>query len=310
MGNKLRVGGQTGYEIYAIVRDSDDAVWDGTEFVTFALADADDYAIDLTEQGNTGYYSVDFPSGITAGTYHINYHARLVSGVTDLTTPDDLFHQEIKIWDGTAIVSDLVNQASVTDICNLALSHLGSSIQISNYETDDTEEARACRLYYEQARDVTLREFDWSFATQFYTLPLVETTPTTEWAYSYRYPSDCLKMRRILSGDRSDTRQSRIPYRVIKDVSGLLIYTDEASAVVEYTVRVTNPSFYPPDFTNALSYRLAHYIAPRITSGDQFKLGDKALKMWDFEVNRAISNDLNEEQFEEHPESEFIRFRS
>lgn len=310
MSTKLRIGGATGLEVYAIIRNVEDEVWDGTAFVTFAIADKDDYDISLTEQGSTGYYSVDFPSAIVAGTYHINYHARLVSGQVDLTTPDDVIHQEVKEWDGTTIVDSLVNQASITDICNMALGHLGSSLEIANYETENSQEARACRRYFEPARDTTLKKFPWPFATQFYTLGLVEEDPTTEWAFSYRYPSDTLQFRRLLSGTRNDTRQSRVPYRVVKDSAGLLIYTDCEDAVGEYTVRVSNASFYPVDFTLALSYLLASMIAPQITSGDQFKLGEKALKMWDFEINQARADAWNEQQDEEVPESEFVRARS
>src|SRR3990172_6032289 len=131
--------------------------------------------------------------------------------------------------------------ASEVDICNMALSHLGNSKEIAILATEKSEEAAACRRFYETARDTVLRDFAWPFATRILSLGLVEEDPNDEWAYAYRYPTDCLLLRRLLSGLRHDNRQSRAPYRVARDDDGLVIYTDLAEAQMEYTVRETDP---------------------------------------------------------------------
>jgi hypothetical protein len=307
---KLRISGQTGVEIYAVIRDEDDKVWDGTSFVTFDISDKDDYDVSLTEQGSTGYYSASFPSSIESGRYHITYHQRLVSGEVDLTTPDDVVHQEIKVWDGTTIVNDLVTQASITDICNMALSHLAISKEISNFETDTNQEAKACRRFFTPVVEKTLREFPWQFATQFQTLGLVAEDPTTEWNYSYRYPSDCLMIRRILGTTRNPSYEQRTPYRLARDSSGLLIYTDMEDAILEYTIRDLNPAFWPPDFELAVSWLLAWYIAPRLTGGNNRKLKDDAIKGYQFEMAKARAATLNEVKRDVWPDAETIRARS
>lgn len=199
--------------------------------------------------------------------------------------------------------------ASEVDICNMALSHLGNSKEIAILATEKSEEAAACRRFYETARDTVLRDFAWPFATRILSLGLVEEDPNDEWAYAYRYPTDCLLLRRLLSGLRNDNRQSRAPYRVARDDDGLVIYTDLAEAQMEYTVRETDPNRFPPDFTLALSYRLAVLLASRITAGDPFKLVEKSFNLYQIELGNARAQAGNEEQPDETPQSEFIRDR-
>lgn len=199
--------------------------------------------------------------------------------------------------------------ASKIGICNMALSHLGISKEIAIFDTEKSEEAGACRRYYDEALYRTLRDFHWPFATKIDALALVGTDPNTEWSYSYRCPTDCIDVRRILSGDRNDTRQSRVPFRIAQDIAGLLIFTDTTEAEMEYTIKAENPLYYPSDFIMAFSFYLAFLIAPRITGGDQFKLGDRALKLYVGELMMTKKKALNEAQIDEEPASEFIRVR-
>ena len=199
--------------------------------------------------------------------------------------------------------------ASDTEICNLALSHLGIGKEIASLETEKSQEAASCRRFYTTALDATLRDYPWAFATKIATLALVEEEPNDEWLYSYRYPTDCLFIKRILSGLKEDTRQSRVVYRVLSDSAGKLIYTNYENADMEYTYRVTDSNIYPSDFTLALSFRLAYYIAPQITAGDPFKLRSEVMQAYMLELGKARSNNNNEEQDAEDQESEFIRAR-
>jgi hypothetical protein len=199
--------------------------------------------------------------------------------------------------------------ATDTEIANLALSHLGIGKTIANIDTERSQEAIACRTFFDLAKEATLRDFAWPFATKFAALALVEEDPTDEWAYSYRYPSDCLMIRRIISGTRNDTRQSQAPYKIGQDESGIILYTDKEDAEAEYTIRVTNNALYPSDFVLAFSFRLASYVAPRLTAGDPFKLGDRAFQRYMMEITAAKSSVVNEEQAEEEVQSEFIRAR-
>lgn len=199
--------------------------------------------------------------------------------------------------------------ASKTEICNLALSHLGIGKEISNIDTDTSEEGSACRRFYDTVRDGVLRQIQWPFSRKFRDLSLIEEEPTSEWAYSYRYPSDCLDVRRIISPLRKDNQDSRIEYIIGQDDSGLIIYCDEADAAIEYTVRSDTPSKYPPDFMMALSLRLAFYIAPRLTKGDPFGLRQVVSQMYGAAIRDAAAASFNEQEEGRLPESEFIRGR-
>lgn len=199
--------------------------------------------------------------------------------------------------------------ASQTEIANLALSHLGIGKEISNLETERSEEAGACRRYFDIALDMVLSDFSWPFATKIADLALVESTPNDEWAYSYRYPTDCLKARRVLSGNRNDNRQSRVPYKIANDTSGIILFCDFTDAQMEYTARVSDPVLFPSDFTIALSYLIASFIAPRITSGDRFGLTKEMMQFYKMSLLQAQASAVNEEQPDQEPDSEFIRVR-
>lgn len=200
--------------------------------------------------------------------------------------------------------------SSPTVVCNLAISHLGKGKEIQSLETDRSEEGRACRSFYELARDEMLRDFVWPFCTKIVALALVEEEPNDEYGYAYRYPSDCLFFRKIQSGIRNDTRSTRVPYRIGADDQGQLIFTDKQNAIAEYTSTIgQNPAKWHPDFTFAVSYRIAAYIASRITGGDPFKTGEKSLQLWNLSNRKAMANAANEEQAEDIPDGELILSR-
>lgn len=199
--------------------------------------------------------------------------------------------------------------ASATEICNFALSHLGVSKEIASLQTEKSAEASACRRFYDLSLESTLRDFAWPFATKIETLGLVEENPNTDWGYSHRYPTDCLDIRRILSGIPQDTRDSRIPYKIGRDDSGLVVWSNLSDVTIEYTARSEDPSIYPADFILAFSLRLAMHIAPRVISGDPFQRQTVIRQLYVFEISQAKSSAINEEQQYQEPDSEFIRHR-
>jgi hypothetical protein len=194
-------------------------------------------------------------------------------------------------------------------MANLAISHLGQGKEIANIDTEKSSEAATMRRYQPVVIEMFLKNFPYSFCNVTETLNLVESDPNDEWGYSYRFPTDCLKPIRILSGLRNDTRQSRVPYKIGKDDQGELIYTDTESAQLEYIQFVDDPSKYPIDVFLAMSYLLAGMAAPRICGEDPFKMGDKAMKMYQYFKGQADAADVNDQQQEEPPEAEAIRAR-
>jgi hypothetical protein len=201
--------------------------------------------------------------------------------------------------------------ATKTEIANLALSHLGIGKEIADLDNEKSQEAVTMRRFYDQTRDAVLRDFPWPFATRYATLALVADPPTetTEWDFSYRYPTDCLMVRRMQTEIRVDTNQSRIVFKLGRDDEGQLIYTDESEAKIEYTFREEDPQRYPADFQLAMSLRLAHYAAPRLTGGDPFKLGMRAVQLYLQEISMAQASAGNEAVPDQLPDAEAIRAR-
>ncbi len=200
--------------------------------------------------------------------------------------------------------------SSQVEICNMALWHLGVSKTIANVETEMSIEAIGCRMFYDNALKVTLKSFQWPFATIESELSLVGEDPNDEWAFSYQYPSDCIDAIQIQNEMRNQTRQSRIPFEIGKGDSGRLIFTDLEDAKLKYVSLVDDAEFYPEDFTLALSYKLAELIAPGVTAGDPFDIKGKCSKLFMQEISTAKANAANECQPDDQALSEFERSRS
>lgn len=89
---------------------------------------------------------------------------------------------------------------------------------------------------------------------------------------------------------------------MVGDETGKLIYTDRDSAEMEYTsVLGRDPGRWDADFLTAASFRLAAYVAPAITAGDPYKLGDRSFQLWRMSNGLAQANAANEEQAEDIP---------
>jgi hypothetical protein len=199
--------------------------------------------------------------------------------------------------------------ASKTEIANMALSHLGIGKEIANIDTEKSAEAAACRRFFNTCLSATLKDFPWPFASKIATLNLIEEEPNDEWAYSYQYPVDCIHAKRIVSGNANETRQERIDFKIANSSSSKIILTNKDLAELEYTANITDPNVFSPDFIIALSFRLAAYVAPRLTQGDPFKLKNDMLGQYAIEIGMARSNAMNEQQDSEVPSSELIRAR-
>jgi len=200
--------------------------------------------------------------------------------------------------------------ASKTELANMAISHLGIGKEIANLDTEVSQEAQACRRYFDATIEAVLSDYDWPFASKEVVLNLIVANPTLEWDFSYRYPTDCIRLRRIKSGIRQDTSSSRVPFKIMYDPTGKILYTDKENAEVEYTLRLTDPTVFTAEFSIAFSFRLAAYIAPRLTGGDPFKMKNEMLQQYFLELGNAKSRSMNEERSDPPGDSEFITARS
>jgi hypothetical protein len=204
--------------------------------------------------------------------------------------------------------------ASPTEIANMALGHLGQSFQIADLDTEQSNEANVMRLFYPIVRDAVLTERRWPFTEKIRDLSLITDEPEgDEWNYLYQYPSDCLSFWRILSGTTQDTIDSQVPYRIVANPNqtGLkAILTNEQNATGEYCRRSDDPTIYSPNFTLAVSFKLAFMIAPALTTGDPKNLRKSCFDLYAQTMSQAAAQAFNEQRLGPKPESEFIRVRN
>lgn len=155
--------------------------------------------------------------------------------------------------------------ASIVDICNLALSHLGNKASVVSINpVDGSVEADYCSRFYQIARDEIIELGDWTFARTRATLALLAANPSTTWEYAYALPSDCMVPRRLVTGEvyahEDDSRDF--------DVEGTTLLTNKEDAVLIYTRSIEDPTKFTPNFVTAVSYKLAAYLAGPILRGE------------------------------------------
>lgn len=155
--------------------------------------------------------------------------------------------------------------ASVVDICNLALAHLGDAASVSSISpSDGSAQADHCGRFYPIARDALLETMAWNFATRRVVLAETANTPPDVWAYEYAYPGSCIRLQAVLteSGDENSPQN----YMQGADSNGArVIWTNTENATALYTHAITDTTKFTGLFTTALSYLLASFLAGPIT---------------------------------------------
>ena len=194
-------------------------------------------------------------------------------------------------------------------IINQALSHLGHTIFIDSRD-EDTNEVAVSDVHYDDALAYVLEDFAWGFAHRYVTPGLVEdftlVATVHDWDYSYRYPVDTAKIRRIVTslGLRETTPP---PFVIGSDDSGRLIYTNTVEAIVSTTALITDPALFPAMFAEALAWWLAFLMVPGLAK-DKGVAG-QCFAMYDRIMMRAASSAGNESQHDPDEDSEAIRAR-
>lgn len=179
---------------------------------------------------------------------------------------------------------------TITQICNLALSHLGT-YTISDYESDNSEEGRQCRILYEPARDQVLSDFPWNFAERREDLSLLADITPTGYEYAYQYPTDCVHAREIY---RSTTGVDPIDFIVTanEDLDSRMILTDEEDAVLIYTAAISNTALHSPGFNILLGWRMAADLSIPLTG--KMALHDRMLNQYLVTLKAAQARNAKE----------------
>jgi hypothetical protein len=182
--------------------------------------------------------------------------------------------------------------ASEVSMCNLALSHIGlDSIESL---TERTKAAQECDRLYDFVLDATLRDHDWGFARKQVVLALLAET-RSGWDYVYAYPTDCVAARGIYNPSSSagtsydsETDEYKkygdVSYEIGSNATGSarVVLTNQASAELIYTAKISNANVYDAAFIESFALHLASYLSiplKRDTKLKQMLLQEYRLKL-------------------------------
>ena len=215
-------------------------------------------------------------------------------------------------------------------ICNKALARIGIKNWIDDLTTDQSEEAEACNVFYEDNRDSLLKRFNWPFATRRAVLAQLANESRGGWAYCFALPADCLKARYIFpdglsqvlytpvqpsqllgiwTNPRTPRVDQRVPFAIEKQANteSAMLLCDYSTPTLVYTAKTADVAQFSALFTDALAWLLATDLAMALTlRPDRYDLAKKeaaeALKLCEAES-------LNEAQEDVPPDSEVISAR-
>lgn len=223
-----------------------------------------------------------------------------------------------------------INAITEASICNMALSRMGSTQTITSLAISDrSNEANQARLWFPQDRDALLCDFPWPWAESYQVLDQVAgpeidgQLANAQWQRTYRYPSDALKLRRLVETQpiltnnipqttgtnsvypyypqpwrRPEGQPWPISYSVGHDAIGRLIETDSYGCgygiTMVYTAAVSDPTQFSADFADTLAWRLAADFAMGLGFSDAKR--EYAETMYRKTIYKARATHLNERQ--------------
>ncbi len=146
--------------------------------------------------------------------------------------------------------------SSSTEVCNLALGHLGEA-SITSLD-EDTTAARACALHYAMTRDELLRSHRWNFATTRAALVLLDASPAFGWSYQYQLPSDFLRVLEVNDSEAGDVISGEWI------IEGRVLLTSWDAVQLVYIRQILDVSQFDALFVQALALKLAVYLSETI----------------------------------------------
>jgi len=200
---------------------------------------------------------------------------------------------------------------SKADIFNLTLGALLLSRQITDTETETSNEARVLRTHYNSAFATALQDMDLDSTASQVDLALIEEDPNELWKYAYRYPTDCAFFRRLQSCVITDDRTTHILKQIRMHEGEKAILTNEENAIAEYISTSVPIGSLSPAAGLAVAYRLAIMSAPLVTGKGAAAL-IKSLEEKYAKIKAEAQSYDKQENFKYNPEwvdSEFVRAR-
>lgn len=203
---------------------------------------------------------------------------------------------------------------SKLDIANLALSKLGTSLYISDYTSDPSNQAKIIRRHFQMSLDWLLEKHPWNFATKYAALFQVSEDADQPFRYLYSVPSDLLIIREIAAKDQFIAVERYEDYKIrweqVYDGSGAIrVRTNLPNAWARYTVKLSDSFNFPSHFGRALAAQLAMEIAPSLITNNFPKVKQTIASELKSEVESGIAEDLGRQPLRQESHSPFVLAR-
>lgn len=213
------------------------------------------------------------------------------------------------------------------DVFNLTLQTLLLNVQIINPDSDKSNAAKALQSNWKFALNSALADMNLTSTATRMNLELVAKNPVHHWPLAYKYPSDCVFFRRIVSREEIDDKESYVPrlvtiwegkkvifakHRHHHDGSGDFANGSEpAKAVGEYIQSDFPLQTLQSDAAVCIAHRLAFLCAPLIVGKGASTLKTRIKE--DYVTYKVLAQQVDSQEsfnFEtEATMSEFVRAR-
>lgn len=171
-------------------------------------------------------------------------------------------------------------------IMNKALRLLGQS-EIASPDATQPGAVR-CNSAWVDVVDEVLRAHGWKHATEWTSLALLEAAPPFGYSRAYRRPVDCLRI--IDVRESGDLSLPGAPF----EVAGDRVFTNASPCYARWVKRTADPTFWPPDFAEAVAARLAAEVASALTSDGGGRMAATMLQRYELALDRAVVVDETE----------------
>lgn len=214
-----------------------------------------------------------------------------------------------------------------TDIFNLALNALLLSRQISNTDTDTSNECKVLNTNWNAAFISTLASLDLDSTSTASQLQLIQANPVPQWNWAYGYPANCAFLRRIkphgffYDQDRNhcthdtetiDNRATQVPRHVAIWNNQKVIFCNKQYAWAEIITSTLPLSVLNAPTGLAIAMRLAWLASPLVVGKGAQKLREEIDVKFKMFKAEAQDQDVRENEVLTNPqmESEFVLART
>ena len=147
------------FKVSGVLTDMDETVVLSDSGATYGIKNAATEAVVVEAEtemthASTGTYTYTL-TGVDAGTYTMSMKY-IYGGDTFYST------SSVVVPDATP---EIEGGFTETSVCNMALGRIGAST-LTDLDTDSSDEATQCNLYFDKARDALLRSHPWKFASR------------------------------------------------------------------------------------------------------------------------------------------------